>query len=214
MSTPEIPAGTWTIDPSHSEVGFSVRHLMVSKVKGNFETFEGTVTIGDDPLESSVTAKVDLNSINTRDAQRDGHLRSADFFEVETYPTVHQLTSDVVARTRDGVGLVDVFGALFPSGSVTGAPKRRTMEIIRDVEAGPRGVYCGAVGVVAPPDGPMPTRFNVPIRTLLVDRDSGTGVYGAGGGITWDSDPDAEYDELLAKARILVSPPSERRPRT
>ena len=133
---------------------------------------------------------------------------------VETYPTVHQLTSEVVARTRDGVGLVDVFGALFPSGSVTGAPKRRTMEIIRDVEAGPRGVYCGAVGVVAPPDGPMPTRFNVPIRTLLVDRDSGTGVYGAGGGITWDSDPDAEYDELLAKARILVSPPSERRPRT
>ena len=128
---------------------------------------------------------------------------------VETYPTVHQLTSEIVARTRDGVGLVDVFRALFPSGSVTGAPKRRTMEIIRDLEPGPRGVYCGAVGVVAPPGGT--TRFNVPIRTLLVDRQAGTGSYGAGGGITWASEADAEYDELLAKARILVSLASQRR---
>ena len=86
MTTPEIPAGTWTIDPSHSEVGFSVRHLMVSKVKGNFETFEGVITIAENPLESSVTAEVDLDSINTRDEQRDGHLKSADFFEVESHP--------------------------------------------------------------------------------------------------------------------------------
>src|SRR6478672_5979973 len=86
MSTPQIPAGTWTIDPSHSEVGFSVRHLMVSKVKGNFETFEGAITIADNPLQSSVTAEVDLGSINTRDEQRDGHLKSADFFEVENHP--------------------------------------------------------------------------------------------------------------------------------
>ncbi|MBX3284728.1 MAG: YceI family protein [Acidimicrobiales bacterium] len=88
MSTPDIPAGTWTIDKSHSEIGFSVRHLMVSKVKGNFETFEGTVTIADDPLQSSVQVEVDLSSINTRDEGRDGHLRSADFFEVETHPTM------------------------------------------------------------------------------------------------------------------------------
>ena len=75
MSTTEIPAGTWAIDPSHSEVGFSVRHLMVSKVKGNFETFEGTITIGENPLDSSVTAEVDLTSINTRDEGRDAHLK-------------------------------------------------------------------------------------------------------------------------------------------
>jgi polyisoprenoid-binding protein YceI len=99
MSTPQIPAGTWTIDPSHSEVGFSVRHLMVSKVKGTFETFEGTIVIGEDPLTSSVTASVDLSSINTRDAQRDGHLKSADFFEVETYPT---LTFASTSVTPDG----------------------------------------------------------------------------------------------------------------
>jgi len=86
VSNTEIPAGTWTIDPSHSEVGFSVRHLMVSKVKGNFEKFEGTINITDEPSQSSVNVEVDLDSINTRDEQRDGHLRSADFFEVEKNP--------------------------------------------------------------------------------------------------------------------------------
>ena len=74
--------GTWTIDPSHSEVGFTVRHLM-SKVRGQFETFEGTLTTTDSLEGASVEATIDLNSINTRDAQRDGHLRSADFFDVE-----------------------------------------------------------------------------------------------------------------------------------
>lgn len=121
---------------------------------------------------------------------------------VETYPTVHQLTSEVVVRARAGTGLVDVLRAVFPSGSVTGAPKQRTMEIVRDLEDGPRGVYCGAMGVIPPP-GSGPTRFAVPIRTLLVDRELGSGSYGAGGGITWGSDPDAEYDELLAKAKVL-----------
>ncbi|MCB0978306.1 MAG: polyisoprenoid-binding protein [Acidimicrobiales bacterium] len=86
MSTPEIPAGTWTIDPSHSEVGFSVRHLAVSKVKGQFQTFEGTLTIAEDPLRSSVEASIDLSSINTRDEARDNHLRSGDFFNVEASP--------------------------------------------------------------------------------------------------------------------------------
>ncbi|MGN6724260.1 MAG: YceI family protein [Marmoricola sp.] len=74
--------GTWTIDPSHSEVSFTVRHLM-SKVRGQFETFEGTITTGSELADTSVESSIDLNSINTRDAQRDGHLRSADFFDVE-----------------------------------------------------------------------------------------------------------------------------------
>jgi polyisoprenoid-binding protein YceI len=77
-----IIAGTWTIDPSHSEVGFTVRHLM-SKVRGQFEKFEGTITTGDSLAEARAEATIDLNSINTRDEQRDGHLRSADFFDVE-----------------------------------------------------------------------------------------------------------------------------------
>jgi len=83
MSTPQIPAGTWAIDTSHSEVGFTVRHLMVAKVRGTFEKFGGTITIGEDPLNSSVEVEIDLNSVNTRDEGRDAHLRSDDFFDVE-----------------------------------------------------------------------------------------------------------------------------------
>ncbi len=85
----EIPgyiAGTWAIDPVHSEVSFVVRHMMVSKVRGRFDKFEGTFTTTENPLESTVTASVDLSSISTGQEQRDAHIRSADFFEVEKYP--------------------------------------------------------------------------------------------------------------------------------
>ncbi|MET3963214.1 polyisoprenoid-binding protein YceI [Marmoricola sp. OAE513] len=78
----DVVAGTWTIDASHSEVGFTVRHLM-SKVRGQFEKFEGKLTTGTALSETKAEATIDLNSINTRDEQRDGHLRSADFFDVE-----------------------------------------------------------------------------------------------------------------------------------
>ncbi len=87
----EIPgyiAGTWAIDPVHSEVSFTVRHMMVSKVRGRFDKFEGTFTTAENPLESTVTASVDLSSINTGQEQRDAHIRSADFFEVEKYPAM------------------------------------------------------------------------------------------------------------------------------
>ncbi len=122
---------------------------------------------------------------------------------VETFGTVHQLTSEVTADLRPNVGLTDLFRTLFPCGSVTGAPKPRTMEVIRELEDSARGVYCGAVGLVAPPGAPYRARFNVAIRTLLIDRQDGTAVYGTGGGITWDSEPAAEYAELLTKARVL-----------
>lgn len=121
----------------------------------------------------------------------------------EQYETVHQLTSEVTARLRPDVGTAEIFRALFPCGSVTGAPKPRTMQLIRELEEGPRGVYCGAVGMVAPVGSPFRARFNVAIRTVLVDRDEGAATYGTGGGITWDSDPAAEYAELITKAAIL-----------
>jgi para-aminobenzoate synthetase/4-amino-4-deoxychorismate lyase len=136
-----------------------------------------------------------------------GSVAVTELFALERYPTVWQLTSEITARVRPGAGLVDVFRALFPCGSITGAPKPRSMEIIRDLEAGPRGVYCGAVGMVAPPGAPFRARFSVAIRTAVVDRRHNTAVYGAGGGITWDSDPAAEHAELLAKAAVLGSSP-------
>ena len=87
----EIPgyvAGTWTIDPVHSEVSFVVRHMMVSKVRGRFDAFDGTITTASDPLQSTVTATVDLSSVNTGNETRDNHIRSADFFDVEKHPTM------------------------------------------------------------------------------------------------------------------------------
>jgi polyisoprenoid-binding protein YceI len=87
----EIPgyvAGTWAIDPVHSEVSFVVRHMMVSKVRGRFDKFEGTFTTAPNPLDSTVNATIDLSSVNTGEPNRDNHIRSADFFEVESHPTM------------------------------------------------------------------------------------------------------------------------------
>ena len=95
---PGYVAGTWTIDPVHSEVGFSVRHMMVSKVRGRFNTFSGQIVTGGNPLNSSVTAEIDLASIITGNEQRDAHIRSADFFEVETYPTMTYRSTGVRAK--------------------------------------------------------------------------------------------------------------------
>ena len=92
-----LKAGTWTIDASHSEVGFTVRHLM-SKVRGQFRTFEGTLTVADNPLESSVTATIDLSSVDTRNEQRDDHLRSNDFFSVENSSTMTFESTEIVDR--------------------------------------------------------------------------------------------------------------------
>ena len=103
MSTAEtttIPGyvtGTWTIDPVHSEVGFSVRHMMVSKVRGKFTSFEGSIVTGENPLESSVTATVELTSIDTGNVDRDNHIRSADFFETDKHTTMTYKSTGVRA---------------------------------------------------------------------------------------------------------------------
>jgi polyisoprenoid-binding protein YceI len=92
---PGYVAGTWTIDPVHSDVGFTVRHMMVSKVRGKFKAFSGQIVTGESPLDSTVSAEIDLASIDTGAEQRDEHIRSADFFEVETYPTMTYRSSGV-----------------------------------------------------------------------------------------------------------------------
>src|ERR1700719_5036592 len=101
QTIPGYTAGSWTIDPVHSEVGFSVRHMMVSKVRGKFTSFSGELITGQDPSDSSVTAEIDMASIDTGNEQRDGHIRSADFFEVETYPTMTYRSTGVRPH-RDG----------------------------------------------------------------------------------------------------------------
>jgi len=88
VELPGYVAGTWTIDPVHSEVSFTVRHMMVSKVRGRFDKFEGTITTAPDPLKSGVTATVDLGSVNTGNETRDNHIRSEDFFHTEKHPTM------------------------------------------------------------------------------------------------------------------------------
>jgi polyisoprenoid-binding protein YceI len=119
-SIPGYVAGTWTIDPVHSEVGFSVRHMMVSKVRGRFNTFSGEIVTGDKPADSSVTAEIDLTSIITGNEQRDAHLRSADFFEVETYPKMTYRSTGV--REDDGDFIVD--GELTLKGVTKSVPLR------------------------------------------------------------------------------------------
>jgi polyisoprenoid-binding protein YceI len=117
---PGYEAGTWNIDPVHSEVGFSVRHMMVSKVRGRFTTFSGQIVTGENPLASSVTAEIDLGSINTGNDQRDAHIRSADFFEVETYPTMTYKSTGV--RVEDGEYVLD--GDLTLKGVTRSVPLR------------------------------------------------------------------------------------------
>jgi para-aminobenzoate synthetase / 4-amino-4-deoxychorismate lyase len=121
-------------------------------------------------------------------------------FEIEQYPTVHQMTSTIAAKISENIQLVDIFKALFPCGSITGAPKISTMEIISNLEKSPREVYCGAIGYITPNQEAI---FNVPIRTVVVDQKTGKATYGVGGGITWDSTAEGEYHEVLAKASLL-----------
>ncbi|GHH98994.1 aminodeoxychorismate synthase component I [Neobacillus kokaensis] len=121
-------------------------------------------------------------------------------FEVEQYPTVHQMTSTITAKISENAKLVDIFKALFPCGSITGAPKISTMSIISDLESAPREAYCGAIGFITPEREAV---FNVPIRTVIIKQQSGRATYGVGGGITWDSTSEGEYEEILTKAKLL-----------
>jgi polyisoprenoid-binding protein YceI len=111
-----LVAGTWVIDPVHSEVGFSVRHLMVSKVKGRFNTFEGTITIAENPLDSKVEAVIDATSVDTQDENRDNHLRSQDFFEVEKHPQIIFQSTSVRPQGSDYlvVGDLTIHGVTQP----------------------------------------------------------------------------------------------------
>ncbi len=135
----------------------------------------------------------DLNRI-----ARPGSVVVPQLFEVEQYPTLWQLTSTVCCKTDAGV--VDLFRALFPAASITGAPKARTMQIIQRLETTPRHIYTGTIGYLSPH---ATAQFNVAIRTVLCDRQQNLAEYGIGSGIVWDSETGAEYEECLTKAKIV-----------
>src|SRR4029450_4161386 len=128
-----------------------------------------------------------------------GSVEVTDLFTVETYRSVHQMTSGITAELRSDMGLKDMLRALFPCGSVTGAPKVRAMEIIRELESGPRGIYTGAVGHIAPSGD---AQFNVAIRTVVLSGEGGE--MGIGGGIVSDSKEKSEFEECLLKAQFLT----------
>lgn len=129
-----------------------------------------------------------------------GTLSVPDLFRIESYATLHQMVSRVRARLRRGTGISEIFAALFPCGSITGAPKIRAMEILCELESAPRDVYCGSIGWIAP-DGSM--RFNVAIRTVTL-YEGGEAVYNIGGGVIFDSTAESEYRECLLKARFAT----------
>ena len=141
---------------------------------------------------------VDLIRNDLSRVAENGSVEVSNLFQVESYPTLHAMVSTVTAKKRDDADIADILRALFPCGSVTGAPKIRAMEILRQLESSPRGAYCGAIGHFAP-DGSA--RFNVAIRTLTIA--DGLGELGIGGGVVQDSECESEYAECLLKARFF-----------
>lgn len=143
---------------------------------------------------------VDLLRNDVSRVARLGSVTVPRLFAVEPWSTVWQMTSTIECRTRPGIGLAGIFAALFPCGSVTGAPKTEAMKAIAELEPAARGIYCGAIGVVAPGGE---ARFNVGIRTVVVDTARSEAVCGIGSGIVLDSTTEGEYAEWQAKQRFL-----------
>jgi para-aminobenzoate synthetase / 4-amino-4-deoxychorismate lyase len=135
---------------------------------------------------------------------RTGSVAAASLFQVESFESLHQMTSTIQGELRPDISLAELFGALFPCGSVTGAPKIRTMEIIRELELCARGQYTGGIGYLSPSGEAV---FNVPIRTVLLDGQRGE--MGIGSGIVADSQPETEWEECLLKSSFLTNPQPE-----
>jgi para-aminobenzoate synthetase / 4-amino-4-deoxychorismate lyase len=148
---------------------------------------------------------VDLVRNDLSRIARTGTVRVTELGACEPFGPVYQLSSTIECEPQADTGLRDVMTAVFPSGSITGAPKSAAMHAVADIEATPRGVYCGAIGWIAPPGAPTRARFNVAIRTLTIDTTTGAAEYGTGGAITTDSNPAAEYQEMLDKLAVLAT---------
>jgi para-aminobenzoate synthetase/4-amino-4-deoxychorismate lyase len=196
----------WAVASASPELFFHWHegHLLTQPMKG-------TASPSGDPaldrLQLQASAKdraenvmiVDLLRNDVSRVARPGTVRVSSLFDVQSQPTVVQMTSTVQGQTREGTSLADVFRALFPCGSVTGAPKAETMSHIASLETRPRGVYCGAMGMILPGGSCL---FNVAIRTITHQKATGDLSYAVGSGVTWYSDPADELREWQVKAGL------------
>ena len=205
-----LDIGDYSIVSASPELFFQIKDRKITT-----KPMKGTIKRGRTLEEDCVNAKwlasseknqaenvmiVDLLRNDLGRIARTGTVKVPKLFEVEKYPTVYQMTSTVTAELKADTKLVDIFRALFPCGSITGAPKVKTMEVITELETSPREVYCGAIGYISPNGESV---FNVPIRTAIIHNQTGFAQYGVGGGITWDSEAEDEYEEVLTKAKVL-----------
>jgi len=212
-----LDIGSHTVISTSPELFFSIKDglIITRPMKGT--ALRGRFPAEDQTLQEQLqlSSKEQAENLMIVDLLRNdlgqiaeiGTVKTEALFELESFPTVHQMTSSITARLRRDNGLVDIFKALFPCGSVTGAPKRRSMEIISGLEQQPRGIYCGAIGYLAP-GGEV--GFSVAIRTLVLEKQTGQISMGVGSGITWGSDPRDEYAECLNKAAFLKPRPQPR----
>jgi para-aminobenzoate synthetase/4-amino-4-deoxychorismate lyase len=188
--------------------------IKVRPMKGTIRPGKGRAEILKNDLKnrSENVMIVDLLRNDLGRIAKTGTVKTTKLFEIEKYETLYQMTSTVEADVPEGIKLHDLFRNIFPSGSVTGAPKIRTMQIIRELEKEERKIYTGSIGFITPQKDMV---FNVAIRTLLLstsdpERSRGghrtfDGEMGVGSGITYGSDPEAEYQECLLKAKFLES---------
>jgi len=173
----------------------------VERGRFNVEDVGNAVWLKNDPKNlAENTMIVDLVRNDLGKISSTGSVHVTDPYQVEKFSTLHQMTSTVKSKLRPNISNEDLFRAMFPFGSITGAPKISTMEIIHDLEKEPRGIYTGAIGYFSP-DGS--SQFNVAIRTLAIDK-NGNGQMGIGGGIVAESTANAEFDECLLKGEFLT----------
>ncbi|MCH1672746.1 aminodeoxychorismate synthase component I [Enterococcus faecalis] len=212
----KVSYGAFINTPSHQIVSLSPElFFKITKNKIKTKPMKGTIVRGrtqDEDLNNYSFLKndsknkaenamiVDLIRNDLGKISIPGSIKVADLFKVEKYPTVWQMTSTINAELMKK-DLVSVFKALFPSGSITGAPKINAMKIIKKIEKGPRNIYCGTIGFLKP-DGDM--IFNIAIRTLLIDKQRKCSIYGSGGGIVYDSTVENEFKEVVYKAKVLT----------
>ena len=152
---------------------------------------------------------VDLMRNDLSRISETGSVAVSDLYSVETYPTLHQMTSGITATLKPDIGIAETLRAIYPPGSITGAPKIRAMEVIAELEDTPRGVYCGTIGCLGPSEGGgMQALLNVAIRTAVINS-AGEGVCSIGSGLVADSDAAEEFDECRLKLRFLTDPVRE-----